>query len=93
MTRRTAAAIMAQNREVSAVLDEKDLQAIREIVKESQSQLIAFIEADVYPRINLAYDGHKLTQEQVAELRMDIARIESRLLHHDAELIDLRLAK
>ena len=91
MTRRTAAAIMAQKREVSAVLDEKDLQAIREIVKESQSQLIAFIEADVYPRINLAYDGHKLTQEQ--GLRMDIARIESKLTQHDAELIDLRLAK
>ena len=80
-------------------LDEKDLEQIQCLIKENQSQMIAYIESAILPRFNLLADGQKNILETMApkseieKLREEIDFLKDVVRLHAKEIRELKKAQ
>ena len=57
------------------------------------SHAIAYAEGAIIPKFDLLADAHKLTQEQIADLKKDIDRIDYQLGEHEGKFFLMDQAK
>lgn len=57
------------------------------------SHAIAYAEGAIIPKFDLLADAHKLTQEQIADLKKDIDRIDYQLGQHEGKFYLMEQAK
>ncbi len=82
---RMKAYVDESNQSLKAYIDEKATTAT--------SHAIAYAEGAIIPKFDLLADGHKLTQEQIADLKKDIERIDYQLGQHEGKFYLMEQAK
>lgn len=82
---RMKAYVDSNTENLKAYIDEKATTAT--------SHAIAYAEGAIIPKFDLLADGHALTQQQIADLKKDIDRIDYQLGQHEGKFFLMEQAK